>query len=120
MDILENQLMDNRMMLARLCYNPDFVSPTPGWVGWGNRSLHLCLLTSSMCLASNLLSPVHLEMVLWMAAVLWYSLELRWGCLRPSWLQSKMSPRHSYQNKTNPSRRLCTHSLPPHTHPPTE
>jgi hypothetical protein len=29
-DILENQLMDTRMELARICYNPDFVSaPSP-------------------------------------------------------------------------------------------
>ena len=28
-DILENQVMDNHMELVRLCYDPDFVSPTP-------------------------------------------------------------------------------------------
>lgn len=28
-DILENQLMDTRMELARLCYDSDFVSPLP-------------------------------------------------------------------------------------------
>ncbi|KAK7805560.1 hypothetical protein U0070_025885 [Myodes glareolus] len=31
-DILENQLMDNRMMLARLCYNPDFEKLKPGYL----------------------------------------------------------------------------------------
>lgn len=29
MDLLENQIMDLRMNLVRLCYSPDFVS-TPG------------------------------------------------------------------------------------------
>lgn len=38
-DILENQLMDNRTMLARLCYNPDFVSPTPGLGEVGEQEL---------------------------------------------------------------------------------
>ncbi|XP_063138704.1 glutathione S-transferase Mu 7 isoform X1 [Rattus norvegicus] len=31
-DILENQLMDNRMVLARLCYNPDFEKLKPGYL----------------------------------------------------------------------------------------
>ncbi|CAO2599713.1 Glutathione S-transferase Mu 7 [Lemmus lemmus] len=31
-DILENQLMDNRMMLGRLCYNPDFEKLKPGYL----------------------------------------------------------------------------------------
>ncbi|XP_075837744.1 glutathione S-transferase Mu 7 [Microtus pennsylvanicus] len=31
-DILENQLMDNRMMLARLCYNPDFEKLKSGYL----------------------------------------------------------------------------------------
>ncbi|KAG8511546.1 Glutathione S-transferase Mu 2, partial [Galemys pyrenaicus] len=30
-DILENQLMDTRMQLGRICYSPDFVSPRVGW-----------------------------------------------------------------------------------------
>jgi hypothetical protein len=55
-DILENQLMDNRMVLARLCYNADFVSPALGWMRWGNQSLYLCLLICSVCLASNVLA----------------------------------------------------------------
>ncbi|XP_003267965.1 glutathione S-transferase Mu 2 [Nomascus leucogenys] len=31
-DILENQLMDNRMQLARLCYNPDFEKLKPEYL----------------------------------------------------------------------------------------
>ncbi|XP_052587471.1 glutathione S-transferase Mu 7 [Peromyscus californicus insignis] len=31
-DILENQLMDNRMVLARLCYNTDFEKLKPGYL----------------------------------------------------------------------------------------
>ncbi|XP_036046405.1 glutathione S-transferase Mu 7 [Onychomys torridus] len=31
-DILQNQLMDNRMVLARLCYNPDFEKLKPGYL----------------------------------------------------------------------------------------
>lgn len=36
MDILENQAMDVRLQMARICYSPDFVSPLPlGWAGQG-------------------------------------------------------------------------------------
>ena len=44
-DILENQLMDNRMMLARLCYNADFVSPALGRMRWGNRNPYLLIFS---------------------------------------------------------------------------
>ena len=33
-DILENQVMDVRFAMARICYSPDFVSPfTLDWTG---------------------------------------------------------------------------------------
>ena len=32
-DILENEVMDTRLYFARMCYNPDFVSPPVG-VDW--------------------------------------------------------------------------------------
>ena len=32
-DILENQVMDVRFAMARICYSPDFVSP----LSWGDR-----------------------------------------------------------------------------------
>lgn len=60
-DILENQLMDNRMVLARLCYNPDFVSPTLGHMRWEHWNVDSCLLIHSVWLASKLLRAAHLQ-----------------------------------------------------------
>ena len=37
-DILENQTMDVRLHMARICYSPDFVSPLP--LGWVAQSLN--------------------------------------------------------------------------------
>ena len=35
MDLLENQIMDVRLHMARICYIPDFVSPfTLDWTGF--------------------------------------------------------------------------------------
>ena len=37
-DILENQVMDVRFAMARICYSPDFVSPLP--LRWVAQSLN--------------------------------------------------------------------------------
>lgn len=38
-DILENQTMDVRLHMARICYSPDFVSSLP--LGWVAQSLNV-------------------------------------------------------------------------------
>ena len=49
-DIVENQVIDNRMQFIRLCYNPDFVSCL-WWSGQGwQQDLKACIQICSLLL----------------------------------------------------------------------